>query len=334
LQRRIDKVLEDAAALATQASTAQRKTETAVQRVEDLEGQVSVMQASIDQNATRLASLEADAVFALEQEEEPAVAEAAETESTETAETDGGSSAALETPALTELLDADGVPVPLPKDRTIIAPPSREVTTEVEVADATAEVINVLQTEAPTLAAVEGASRLEGELPIFPSARPEPPIRSINPPSPEVVAAVTGTFGDLVPVPAANSSRSSSATSDFDVGKRSFNAGNYLAAIGPLQGLIDQGGMGARAAEVSYMLGTSFLRTQQYTSAIQILAVGLRNHPSSQFAGTSLVNLADALQANNQATESCRLLSFVPIEYPNDAQAISDANSRAVQFSC
>lgn len=334
LQRRIDKVLEDAAALATQASTAQRKAETAVQRVEDLEGQVSVMQASIDQIATRLASLEADAVFALEQEEEPAVAEAAETESSETAETDGGSSAALETPALTELLDADGVPVPLPKDRTIIAPPSREVTTEVEVADATAEVINVPQTEAPTLAAVEGASRLEGELPIFPSSRPEPPIRSINPPSPEVVAAVTGTFGDLVPVPAANSSRSSSTTSDFDVGKRSFNAGNYLAAIGPLQGLIDQGEMAARAAEVSYMLGTSFLRTQQYTSAIQILAVGLRNHPSSQFAGTSLVNLADALQANNQATESCRLLSFVPIEYPNDAQAISDANSRAVQFGC
>ena len=162
LQRRIDKVLEDAAALATQASTAQRKAETAVQRVEDLEGQVSVMQASIDQIVTRLASLEADAVFALEQEEEPAVAEAAETESSETAETDGGSSAALETPVLTELLDADGVPVPLPKDRTIIAPPSREVTTEVEVADATAEVINVPQTEAPTLAAVEGASRLGG----------------------------------------------------------------------------------------------------------------------------------------------------------------------------
>ena len=46
LQRRIDKVLQDAAALATQASTAQRQAETAVQRVDELEGQMAVMQAT------------------------------------------------------------------------------------------------------------------------------------------------------------------------------------------------------------------------------------------------------------------------------------------------
>lgn len=335
LQRRIDKVLQDAAALATQASTAQRQAETAVQRVDELERQMAVMQATIDQIATRLAGLEADAVFAQAQDDAPAVPadpadDAASSLTAEAEQTPPGADDA----AVPVVVDADGVPVPLPKDRTIIAPPSRAVTADVAVADSSADVIIVPQTSVPSLVAVEGATRLEGELPVFPSARPEPPVRSIGAAAADETAEVGSTFADLTPASASNSTRSSNTTSGFDAGKQSFAAGAFDASIRVLQGLVDEGGMGARAPEGYYMLGTSYLREQQYASAIQILALGLRNYPTSDYAGASLVNLADALHANEQVTESCRLLSFVPIEYPNNAQAISDASARAAQFGC
>ena len=73
---------------------------------------------------------------------------------------------------------------------------------------------------------------------------------------------------------------------------------------------------------------------ERHGAAIQVLALGLRRYPTSEYAATSLVNLAIALNANDQKTESCRLLSFVPLEYPNDAQAIKTANARTVEFGC
>ena len=111
--------------------------------------------------------------------------------------------------AVPVVVDADGVPVPLPKDRTIIAPPSRAVTADVAVADSSADVIIVPQTSVPSLVAVEGATRLEGELPVFPSARPEPPVRSIGAAAADETAEVGSTFADLTPASASNSTRSS-----------------------------------------------------------------------------------------------------------------------------
>ncbi|MGA0236387.1 MAG: hypothetical protein ACO3NE_12445 [Alphaproteobacteria bacterium] len=334
LQRRIDKVLEDAAALATEASTAQRRAETAVQRVEELEKQVSIMQAGIDKVATRLAQLEADAVFA-----EPAeTTEIAEPEVAVAASAEG--QGAEETQVETAVVDDDGVEVPLPKDRTETEPPAREVTAEVEIADAEATIVELPQASVPGLVAVEGAAPLVGELPIFPAARPNAPARSILASADTATAtnnnddSVSGTFGGLTTDTATQSGRSSSASSAFNEGMQAFDAGDYVDAIASLQPLFDENGFGARAPEGHYLLGTAYQRVNRHAAAIQVLALGLRRYPTSDFAATSLVNLAIALNANDQKTESCRLLSFVPLEYPEEAQAITSANARAVEFGC
>lgn len=334
LQRRIDKVLEDAAALATEASTAQRRAEKAVQRVEELEKQVSIMQAGIDKVATRLAQLEADAVFA-----EPAeTTEIAEPEVAVAASAEG--QGAEETQVETAVVDDDGVEVPLPKDRTETEPPAREVTAEVEIADAEATIVELPQASVPGLVAVEGAAPLVGELPIFPAARPDAPARSILASADTDTAtnnnddSVSGTFGGLTTDTATQSGRSSSASSAFNEGMQAFDAGDYVDAIASLQPLFDENGFGARAPEGHYLLGTAYQRVNRHAAAIQVLALGLRRYPTSDFAATSLVNLAIALNANDQKTESCRLLSFVPLEYPEEAQAITSANARAVEFGC
>ena len=330
LQRRIDKVLEDAAALATEASTAKRQAETAVKRVDELERQISIMQAGIDKLATRLAQLEADAVFA-----EP-------DETSETPQTDDGAvvadqsaaEAEDETPTEAAVVDDDGVEVPLPKDRTVIEPPAREVTAEVEVADADAPVVEIPQRSTPGLVAVDGAVPLLGELPVFPSARPNAPARTILANTEAGIdngdGAVSGTFGALS---TPQSGRSSSSPA-FNEGIQAFDAGDYVDAIASLQPLFDEGGFGARAPQGHYLLGTSYQRVNRHAAAIQVLALGLRRYPTSDYAAASLVNLAVALNANDQQTESCRLLSFVPLEYPEEAEAITSANARAVEFGC
>ena len=333
LQRRIDKVLEDAAALATEASTAKRQAETAVKRVDELERQISIMQAGIDKLATRLAQLEADAVFA-----EP-------DETSETPQTDDGAGVADqsateakdETPTEAAVVDDDGVEVPLPKDRTVIEPPAREVTAEVEVADADAPVVEIPQRSTPGLVAVDGAVPLLGELPVFPSARPNAPARTILANTEAGIdngdGAVSGTFGALSTDVAPQSGRSSSSPA-FNEGMQAFDAGDYVDAIASLQPLFDEGGFGARAPQGHYLLGTSYQRVNRHAAAIQVLALGLRRYPTSDYAAASLVNLAVALNANDQQTESCRLLSFVPLEYPEEAEAITSANARAVEFGC
>lgn len=339
LQRRIDKVLEDAAALATQASTAQRRAEAAVSRVEELESQVAIMQAGIDQVATRLARLEADAVFAQPPEPE---APAAVTETVAEADQSAGAENADITTAEAAVLDDDGVAVPLPKDRTIIEPPAREVTAEVQVGDAEAQFVELPQLSTPGLVAVEGATPLIGELPIFPVERPDAPVRSILASTEPSVAGATeigasevqSTFGDLTPATATESGRSSSSSTAFEQGEQAFDAGDYVAAIATLQALLDEDGFGTRAPQGHFILGTSYQRMERHAAAIQVLALGLRRYPTSEYAATSLVNLAIALNANDQKTESCRLLSFVPLEYPNDAQAIKTANARTVEFGC
>lgn len=334
LQRRIDKVLEDAAALATEASTAQRRAETAVQRVEELEKQISIMQAGIDKVATRLAQLEADAVFA-ETAETTEVAEPVDAVAA-TAESRGAEEAQVEA----AVVDDDGVEVPLPKDRTVTEPPAREVTADVEIADAEATVVELPQASVPGLVAVAGAAPLVGELPIFPAARPDAPVRSIlastdaNAATSNNVDSVSGTFGDLTTEAATQGGRSSSASRAFNEGMQAFDAGDYVDAIASLQPLFDENGFGARAPEGHYLLGTAYQRVNRHAAAIQVLALGLRRYPTSDFAATSLVNLAIALNANDQKTESCRLLSFVPLEYPEEAQAITSANARAVEFGC
>ena len=99
LQRRIDTVLDDAAALASQASTAQRRAEAAVRKVDVLEDRIDVLENGIDTLATRLARLEEDAVFA-EASTQTSEAEAPAETSENAAQPTG------ESPAI---LDDDGV---------------------------------------------------------------------------------------------------------------------------------------------------------------------------------------------------------------------------------
>ena len=121
----------------------------------------------------------------------------------------------------------------------------------------------------------------------------------------------------------------------FETASRLFEAGDFSSAFTALRQAIDSGMLDDDdEAEAVYMLGTAYLRAGEYPLAIQVLAQGLRSFPTSDFAARSILSLADALTANGQRAEGCRLLSFVPIEYPLDSEAISDASSRSEQLDC
>ncbi|MGB1155766.1 MAG: hypothetical protein ACPG42_03025, partial [Alphaproteobacteria bacterium] len=157
LQRRIDKVLDDAASLATQASTAQRRAEAAVRKVDGLQRQVSVMQANIDTMATRLARIEEDALFNAGLEGEP-LASADPTLKTDDAPAEGTAFEAA--PSLQNLLDDDGTAVPLPKDRAETLPPAREVTVDIAIVAEEIASGDDRERPAPGLIAIEGAKPL------------------------------------------------------------------------------------------------------------------------------------------------------------------------------
>lgn len=344
LQTRIDKVLDDAASLATEANTARRQAEIAVNRVADLEEQLTVMQASVDQLATRLARMEADAVFNVDNETVPTPAEVPDPDTFAATASDDSTSVVTVAANDGEVAVQDESAIPLPKDRADTLPPSREVTVEVAISDDAADVIALPGlTEAPGLIAMEGALPVIGGLPILPLRRPESPVRLSSEAVPAGADGATGegtddslpgTFDALRSDETPTSARSSSTAGSFDQSRDDFELGNFEEATLTLQALVDADNLGARAPEGYFMLGVSYLRTQKFPSAIQTLALGLRQYPNSEFAGPSLVNLADALNANGQTAESCRLLSFVPIEYPRDTQAVADAERRTAEFGC
>ena len=319
LQRRIDKVLDDAASLATQASTAQRRAEAAVRKVDGLERQVSVMQANIDTMATRLARIEEDALFNAGLEGEP-LASADPTSKTDDAPAEG--TAVEAAPSLQNLLDDDGTAVPLPKDRAETLPPAREVTVDIAIVAEEIASGDDRERPAPGLIAIEGAKPLVGEIPVLPLPRPGAPGRGGSTPT------------NAAPVDPQASSAITPPTEPFIEAKTAFEAGNYADAAAALILLIDANTLGAEEAEGFFLLGSALLRTEEFGASVQALAQGLRRFPDSPFAAPSLVNLADALTGNGQRDEACRLLSFVAIEYPGQAQAISDAQDRATAFGC
>ncbi|CAI8396240.1 MAG: Uncharacterised protein [Rhodospirillaceae bacterium] len=120
----------------------------------------------------------------------------------------------------------------------------------------------------------------------------------------------------------------------FETASDLFEAGDFRGASEALRQVIDTGILGNDEAEALFMLGTAYLRAGDHPLAIQVLAQGLRSFPTSDFAARSILNLADALNANGQRAEGCRLLSFVPVEYPLDTEAISDASARSEQLDC
>ena len=120
----------------------------------------------------------------------------------------------------------------------------------------------------------------------------------------------------------------------FEAASDLFDAGDFSGASAALRQVIDTGVLGDDEANALFMLGTAYLRAGDYPLAIQVLAQGLRSFPTSDFAARSILNLADALNANGQRAEGCRLLSFVPVEYPLDTDAIADASARSEQLDC
>ena len=120
----------------------------------------------------------------------------------------------------------------------------------------------------------------------------------------------------------------------FETASDLFEAGDFRGASEALRQVIDTGILGNDEAEALFMLGTAYLRAGDHPLAIQVLAQGLRSFPTSDFAARSILNLADALNANGQRAEGCRLLSFVPVEYPLDTDAISNASARSEQLDC
>ena len=152
-----------------------------------------------------------------------------------------------------------------------VLPPTREVTTEVRVADETAEVI-ALPISSPGLIAMPDARPLNGDLPVFPEARPQSPIRTISPgalPAEEPAQTtqegpeVAGTFVDLDPVTTASSARSSEALSGFEDSRAAFATGDFARVVMNLQEIVAAGDLGPRAPEGYYMLGVAYLRQGQ-----------------------------------------------------------------------
>ena len=196
--------------------------------------------------------------------------------------------------------------------------------TEAAPADTPADTVDTAEIDAaldPDETETEDFSDTFGAAaPVVPAKRPEAP------------AYVT--IDDDSAVVSGSSEIDEATREAFEAASDLFNSGDFSGASAALRQVIDTGVLGDDEAEALFMLGTTYLRAGDYPLAIQVLAQGLRSFPTSDFAARSILNLADALNANGQRAEGCRLLSFVPVEYPLDTDAIADASARSEQLDC
>ena len=355
LQARIDQLLEYATAVNEEADSAARLAESALRstseltfKIASLEETIAAMQAQIDALSASADSTTSETAS----DPSPAPADAA---------VDSAAQAGVVAPALPKDRPEEGIPAheALEGDPDYVEPDS-EANTE-----AGPETEPESDAEPPTEPEPEPESEAEPAASATEAAPADTPADTVD--TAEIDTAVdpdeadetetedfSDTFGAAAPVVPAKrpeapayvtidddsavvsgSSEIDEATREaFEAASDLFNSGDFSGASAALRQVIDTGVLGDDEAEALFMLGTTYLRAGDYPLAIQVLAQGLRSFPTSDFAARSILNLADALNANGQRAEGCRLLSFVPVEYPLDTDAIADASARSEQLDC
>ena len=355
LQARIDQLLEYATAVNEEADSAARLAESALRstseltfKIASLEETIAAMQAQIDALSASADSTTSETAS----DPSPAPADAA---------VDSAAQAGVVAPALPKGRPEEGIPAheALEGDPDYVEPDS-EANTE-----AGPETEPESDAEPPTEPEPEPESEAEPAASATEAAPADTPADTVD--TAEIDTAVdpdeadetetedfSDTFGAAAPVvPAKRPEAPAYVTIDddstvvsgsteideatreaFEAASDLFNSGDFSGASAALRQVIDTGVLGDDEAEALFMLGTTYLRAGDYPLAIQVLAQGLRSFPTSDFAARSILNLADALNANGQRAEGCRLLSFVPVEYPLDTDAIADASARSEQLDC
>ena len=359
LQARIDQLLEYATAVNEEADSAARLAESALRstseltfKIASLEETIAAMQAQIDALSASADSTTSETAS----DPSPAPADAA---------VDSAAQAGVVAPALPKGRPEEGIPAheALEGDPDYVEPDSEANTeagpeTESQIEPETEPESDAEPPTEPESEAEPAASAIE-------AAPADTPADTVD--TAEIDAALdpdeadetetedfSDTFGATAPVVPAkrpeapayvtidDDSAVVSGSSEIDEATRAafeaasdlFNSGDFSGASAALRQVIDTGALGDDEAEALFMLGTTYLRAGDYPLAIQVLAQGLRSFPTSDFAARSILNLADALNANGQRAEGCRLLSFVPVEYPLDTDAIADASARSEQLDC
>ena len=355
LQARIDQLLEYATAVNEEADSAARLAESALRstseltfKIASLEEIIAAMQAQIDALSASADSTTSETAS----DPSPAPADAA---------VDSAAQAGVVAPALPKGRPEEGIPAheALEGDPDYVEPDSDANT------EAGPETEPESDAEPPTEPEPEPESEAEPAASATEAAPADTPADTVD--TAEIDAALdpdeadetetedfSDTFGAAAPVVPAkrpeapayvtidDDSAVESGSSEIDEATREafeaasdlFNSGDFSGASAALRQVIDTGVLGDGEAEALFMLGTTYLRAGDYPLAIQVLAQGLRSFPTSDFAARSILNLADALNANGQRAEGCRLLSFVPVEYPLDTDAIADASARSEQLDC
>lgn len=357
LQARIDQLLEYATAVSEEADRASRLAESALRSASELTFKIASLEETIAAMQDQIDTLSAAAPAAAPQEVlDTAPAPVA---ASDPAAVDAEADQAVVAPALPKDRPEGGIPAheALAGDPDYVEP---EGGAEAEAAPET-ETETETETESESESEASGAEVAQAGMPAAAddtavsdtAAQPDEGSETETDTDTET-EDFSDTFGAAAPaVPAvrpdapdhfqldddsadiASSAEIDEATREaFETASDLFEAGDFRGASEALRQVIDTGILGNDEAEALFMLGTAYLRAGNHPLAIQVLAQGLRSFPTSDFAARSILNLADALNANGQRAEGCRLLSFVPVEYPLDTEAISDASARSEQLDC
>ena len=347
LQARIDQLLDYATAVSEEADRASRLAESALRSTSELTFKIASLEETIAAMQDQIDTLSAAAPAAAP-EEVPDTAPAPVAAS-DTAAVDAEADQAVVAPALPKDRPEDGIPAheTLAGDPDYVEPEggaeaeaARETESETETVSE-ASGAEVAQADTPaaaddragsdTAAQPDEGSETETETEDFSDTfgAAAPAVPALRPEAPAHVQ-----LDDDRAALAASAEIDEATREAFEAASDLFEAGDFSGASAALRQVIDTGALGSEEAEALYMLGTAYLRAGDYPLAIQVLAQGLRSFPTSDFAARSILNLADALNANGQRAEGCRLLSFVPVEYPLDTDAISDASARSEQLDC
>lgn len=362
LQARIDQLLEYATAVSEEADRASRLAESALRSASEFTFKIASLEETIAAMQDQIDTLSAAAPAAAPQEVlDTAPAPVA---ASDPAAVDAEADQAVVAPALPKDRPEGGIPAheALAGDPDYVEPEGgaeAEAAPETETETATE---TETETETESEAEASGAEVAQADMPAAAddtavsdtAAQPDEGSETETDTETEDFSDTFGAAAPAVPaVPAvrpdapdhfqldddsadiASSAEIDEATREaFETASDLFEAGDFRGASEALRQVIDTGILGNDEAEALFMLGTAYLRAGDHPLAIQVLAQGLRSFPTSGFAARSILNLADALNANGQRAEGCRLLSFVPVEYPLDTDAISNASARSEQLDC
>ena len=353
LQARIDQLLEYATAVSEEADRASQLAESALRSASELTFKIASLEETIAAMQDQIDTLSAAAPAAAP--EEVLDTAPAPVAASDPAAVDAEADQAVVAPALPKDRPEGGIPAheALAGDPDYVEP---EGGAEAEAAP---ETETETETDTETESEASGAEVAQADTPAAAddtavSDTADQPDEGSETETDTGTEDFSDTFGAAVPaVPAvrpdapdhfqldddsadiASSAEIDEATREaFETASDLFEAGDFRGASEALRQVIDTGILGNDEAEALFMLGTAYLRAGDHPLAIQVLAQGLRSFPTSDFAARSILNLADALNANGQRAEGCRLLSFVPVEYPLDTDAISNASARSEQLDC